>query len=123
MGRKRFKRLGKGSFFGDLVYNRAVPDSHFLRQLERGISWQVFSERLIRLCGGQAEEGRLPYDPVVILKMLLLAYRYDLSERQAEAYVNDSLSAKCLLQMLIRSPRSGQRPHAGPVRTYQLTDS
>jgi IS5 family transposase len=34
---------------------------------------------------------------VLILKMLLLSYLYDLSERQTEAYVNDSLSAKCFL--------------------------
>lgn len=49
MGEKRFKRLGLGSFFGGLVYERAVPDSHFLRQLERVINWPVFSMQLIRL--------------------------------------------------------------------------
>ena len=97
MANKRFKRLGNASFFGDLLYERAVPAGHFLRQLERVINWQVISERLIRLYVGQAEEGRPPYDPVVILKMLLLSYLYGLSERQTEAYVNDSLSAKYFL--------------------------
>jgi IS5 family transposase len=101
MSKKRFKRLGIGSFFGEMVYERAVPESHFLRQLERVISWRVFSEQLIRLYLGQAEEGRPPYDPVVILKMLLLAYLYDLSERQAEVYVNDSLSAKCFVGLAV----------------------
>ena len=104
MGEKRFKRLGMGSFFGGLVYERAVPDSHFLRQLERVVNWPVFSMQLIRLYVGQAEEGRPPYDPVVILKMLLLAYWYDLSERQSEAYVNDSLSAKWFLGLAVDEP-------------------
>jgi IS5 family transposase len=104
MGGKRFKRLGLGSFFGGLVYERAVPDSHFLRQLERVINWPVFSMQLIRLYIGRAEEGRPPYDPVVVLKMLLLAYLYNLPERQAEAYVNDSLSAKCFLGLAVDEP-------------------
>ena len=104
MGQKRFKRLGMGSFFGGMVYERAVPDSHFLRQLERVINWQVFSEQLIGLYVGRAEEGRPPYEPMVILKMLLLVYLYDLSERQVEAYVNDSLSAKCFLGLAVDEP-------------------
>lgn len=101
MSKKRFKRLGVGTFFGDWVYQRVVPGSHFLRQLEGLINWQVFSERLIGLYLGRAEEGRPPYDPVVMLKMLLLAYLYNLSERQTEAYVNDSLSAKCFLGLAV----------------------
>jgi hypothetical protein len=31
MAKKRFKELGTGSFFGELVYDRAVPRRHFLR--------------------------------------------------------------------------------------------
>jgi IS5 family transposase len=38
---------------------------------------------------------------VVILKMLMLAYLYDLSERQTEVFVNDSLSAKCFLGLAV----------------------
>ena len=33
--------------------------------------------------------------------MLLLSYLYDLSERQTEVYVNDSLSAKCFLGLAV----------------------
>jgi len=97
----RYKRLGTGSFFGELVYARAVPDSHFLRHLDRVVDWGVFSERLIRLYKGEAREGRLPYDPAIILKMLLLSYLYNLSERQTEVYVNDSLSAKGFLGLAV----------------------
>jgi IS5 family transposase len=36
--------------------------------------------------------------------MLLVSYLYDLSERQTEAYVNDSLSAKCFLGLAVDEP-------------------
>jgi len=65
------------------------------------VDWGLFSERLIRLYKGEAREGRPPYDPAIILKMLLLSYLYDLSERQTEVYVNDSLSAKCFLGLAV----------------------
>ena len=101
MAHKRFREQGTGSFFGEYLYARAVPDSHFLRQLEALVDWPAFSERLVRLYQGGAEVGRPPYDPAVILKMLLLSYLYDLSERQTEVYVNDSLSAKYFLRLAV----------------------
>ncbi len=104
MGEKRFKRLGKETFFGDFVYDRAVAQNHFLRQLDAVIDWSAFGARLLQLYAGGAEEGRPPYAPVVILKMLLLAYLYNLSERQTEAYVNDSLSAKWFLGLAVDEP-------------------
>jgi len=97
MAKERFKELGGGSFFGDFLYEDAVPEDHFLRQLDEVVEWKVFEAKLIRLYRGGAKRGRPPYDPVVILKMLLLSYLYELSERQTEAYVNDSLSAKWFL--------------------------
>ena len=35
MSGTRYKHLGKGSFFGELGYGRAVPDSHFSRHVDR----------------------------------------------------------------------------------------
>lgn len=101
MAQKRYREQGTGSFFGEYLYARAVPGGHFLRQLEALVDWQAFSERLVQLYQGGAEVGRPPYDPAVILKMLLLSYLYDLSERQTEGYVNDSLSAKYFLHLAV----------------------
>ena len=101
MMKKPFKRLGTGSFFGGYPYEHAVPENHFLRRLEDVVEWEMFTGKLIRLYRGRAKRGRPPYNPVVILKMLLLSYLYDLSERQTEAYVNDSLSAKCFLGLAV----------------------
>lgn len=101
MARERFKELGSGSFFGDFLYERAVPEDHFLRKLKDVVDWEVFTPKLVRLYRGRAKRGRPPYNPVVILKILVLSYLYDLSERQVEAYVNDSLSAKWFLGMAV----------------------
>jgi IS5 family transposase len=97
MSDRRYKELGTGSFFGELLYERAVPEGHFLRQLEGLVDWTAFTDQLVRLYRGKGRVGRPPYDPAVILKMLLLAYLYQLSERATERYVNDSLSAKWFL--------------------------
>ena len=87
MAKRRFKELGTGSFFGGLVYDRAVPQEHFLRQLDGLVNWGVYARKLIRLYKGGGVVGRPPYNPAVILKMLLLSYLYNLSERQTEVYV------------------------------------
>ena len=104
MARKRYKQQGTGSFFGEYLYERTVPDSHFLRRLKRLVDWEVFTEKLVQLYRGKAEVGRPPYNPSVILKMLLLSYLYNQSERGTEAFVNDSLSAKYFLDLAIDEP-------------------
>jgi IS5 family transposase len=48
--------------------------------------------------------GQSPYDPVLILKMLLLSYLFNISERQVEEVVNDSLSAKCFAGLAANEP-------------------
>jgi len=104
MAGKRYKEQGTGTFFGDYLYERTVPDSHFLRQLEGLVDWEVFADKLVNLYRGKARVGRPPYNPSVILKMLLLSYLYDLSERRTETFVNDSLSAKYFLGLAIDEP-------------------
>ncbi|MFN2187718.1 MAG: DNA translocase FtsK, partial [Candidatus Promineifilaceae bacterium] len=48
MARERFKKQGADSFFGDWVYDRVVPQDHFLRQLDAIIPWKRFSDQLLR---------------------------------------------------------------------------
>lgn len=49
---------------------------------------------LVRYYKGGAEYGPPPYEPALLLKMLLLSYLYNLSERQTEELVNFQLPAK-----------------------------
>jgi len=94
MRKPHFKKLGLSSFFGDFVYSRIVPRDHFLVRLNQVIDWEAFVPLLLPAYEGLGEIGRSPYSPVVILKMLVLTYLYNLSERQTEEFVNLNLAAK-----------------------------
>jgi len=97
MARQRFKVQGTDSFFGRLVYDRIVPEDHFFRTLNRLIPWERFTKKLVQYYRGRARVGRPPYDPALLLKMLLVAYLYDLSERQVEEMARFNLPVKYFL--------------------------
>lgn len=94
MENQRFVEPSQGSFFGDYLYDQVVPADHFLRKLNELVEWKRYTRKLIRLYKGEGLVGRPPFDPAVPLKMELLAYLYDLSERQVETYLNENLPAK-----------------------------
>jgi IS5 family transposase len=97
MGQGHFIETGKGTFYGEYLYEQLVPRDHFFRKLDAMLDWRKYTQKMMRWYKGRAEYGRPPFDPVVLLKMLLIAYLYNLSERQVEAYINDSVSAKYFL--------------------------
>ena len=74
MAHERFRQTGEQSFFGRWVYDRIVPKDHFLMQLDGIIPWQRFAKKLVRYYQGKALYGPAPYNPVMILKMLLLSF-------------------------------------------------
>jgi IS5 family transposase len=94
MAKRRFKNVGAGSFFGQFVYERVVPRDHFLVKLRELIDWDAFVELLLPAYKGLAETGRAPYFPVILLKMLIVAYLYGFSERQVEEATNFHLAIK-----------------------------
>lgn len=97
MAQERFIGTGTGTFYGTYVYDQVVPQDHFFRKLNEMLDWRKYTQKMMRWYKGRAEYGRPPFDPAVLLKMLLVAYLYNLSERQVEAHINDSLSAKYFL--------------------------
>jgi IS5 family transposase len=97
MGHERFKSDTSGSFFGDFLYAQVPMEDHFLVHLKRVVPWKRFTHKLVRYYRGRAKLGRPPYDPAVMLKMLLLSYLYNVSERQVEDLCNLYLPAKYLL--------------------------
>jgi len=97
MGKERFKRDCSDSFYGDFLYEQVVPKDHFLVRLNEIIPWQRFTYKLVKYYKGKAKEGRPPYDPAVLLKMLLVSYLYNISERQTEETANLNLAVKYFL--------------------------
>jgi len=56
------------------------------------VGWERFTKKLFKYYWGKGEIGQALYNPSLMLKMLLLSYLYDISERQVEILANDSLS-------------------------------
>ena len=94
MEKKHYKETGEQSFFGEYLYERVVPEDHFLRKLKELIDWEVFTKKLIDLYKGEGVVGRPPFDPAQLLRIMLIAYLYNLSEREVEVYINENLPAK-----------------------------
>jgi len=92
MAKVRCKETSIDSFFGNFLYEQKVSPNHFLRKLNEVIDWNRFTGRLLSHYKGKGEIGQAPYNPTTILKMLLLSYLWDVSERMIEILANDSLS-------------------------------
>jgi len=101
MEQQRFVETGRASFFGDYLYDQVVAQDHFLRRLKQGIDWDRFTRKLIRLYKGEGVVGRPPFDPALVLKVELIAYLYNLSERQVEVYINENLPAKYFIGLAV----------------------
>jgi len=101
MEKERFVETGRSSFFGDYLYDQIVPEGHFLRKLKQHIPWERFTKRLVKLYKGGGIYGRPPFDPALVLKMELIAYLYNLSERQVEVHVNENLPAKYFVGLAV----------------------
>jgi len=102
----RYHDTGRGSFFGDMAYQRVLQrhSGHFLLALEHLFDWDAQSEALIRLYKGQGLVGRPPYPPVLIFKMLFLSYLYNVSERAMEELADLNLLVKWFLGLAVDEP-------------------
>jgi len=92
MAKVRCKKTSVDSFFGNFLYEQKVSKNHFLRKLSEVVDWDRFTMKLLSYYQGKGEIGQAPYNPTIILKMLLLSYLWNVSERMVEILANDSLS-------------------------------
>jgi transposase len=107
MSKARCKRTDEDSFFGDFIYERIIPKGHFLVQLKGLVDWPRYTRKLIKYYKGNGEVGQAPYDPTLILKMLLLAYLYNISGRQTEVVVNENLPVKFFVGLAVDEKSPG----------------
>jgi IS5 family transposase len=99
MGKVRCKETAVESFFGNFLYDQKVSRDHFLRKLNEIVDWDRFTKRLLSYYKGKGQVGQAPYDPTLILKMLLLSYLWNVSERMIEELAKDSLSVGLFLEI------------------------
>lgn len=101
MEQQRFIETGRNSFYGEYLFDQVVPQNHFLRKLKQMIDWKRFTNKLIRLYKGEGVVGRPPFDPALVLKVELIAYLYNLTERQVEVFLNENLPAKYFVGLAV----------------------
>jgi transposase len=83
-----------------LIYNFKiddyVPDDHLVRYIDKYIKFDFIREKVRHL---YSHTGRPSIDPVVLFKMLLLGYLYDISsERQLEQEINVNLAFRWFIK-------------------------
>lgn len=115
MDKQRFVETGSNSFYGEYLYDQIVGQDHFLRKLKTILDWECFTKRLIKLYKGEGVVGRPPFDPAMILKIELIAYLYNLSERQVEVFVNENLPAKYFVGLAV----DGKAPDHSTLTTFR----
>lgn len=57
MSSERFQRQDRGSFFGDMIYERVVPADPFPRKLEELVPWDRFTRKLVKCHVGEGSPG------------------------------------------------------------------
>ena len=97
MTKERCKETPLDFFFGNFLYRRKVPGGHFLKKLNEIIDWHRFTDKLLKYYRGKGKVGQVPYNSAILLKMPLLSYLYNISERQVEVLANDNLSVAYFL--------------------------
>jgi hypothetical protein len=81
MAKIRCKETSMNSFFGNFLYDQVIEKGHFLVKLKEVIDWQQFTTKFLKYYKGKGKVGQSPYDPALILKMLLVSHLYNISER------------------------------------------
>lgn len=87
------------SFLGKAMYDHLVPKNHFLRRLNELIDWFKLAEGLFKVYKGEFQIGAAVINPITMLKMLLLSYLYNLSDRDTERLCNDTVSFKYFIEL------------------------
>lgn len=82
------------SFFDTQIYDRLIPKDHLLVRLNRVIDWSFIEEECRSF---YQRRGRKGISPVVLFKMLFLAYLFDISERRIEDECNFNILYKYFL--------------------------
>jgi len=99
------------SFYGNHIYNRVIPETHFLKLLDKVVDFSFVNE----LCRDTytPDFGRPAYEPEMMFKLLFLQFLYDISDRRVKEEVNFNLVLKWFVGLSLdeSSPDSSSLPH------------
>jgi IS5 family transposase len=101
---ERFVPTSNYDFLGRFAHEAVVSPEHFLVKARDLIDWRACTRRFVALYPGKARLGRPPYEPVLIVKCLLLAYMYNLSERGVEEFCRYNVLGRVFLDISWNAP-------------------
>jgi transposase len=110
-----------------ILFEQIVPEEHFLRRLLRAVDFQAFLPLLATAYS--PGQGRRPVDPVVMLKLEVLARQYNLSDREDLGGARLNIAYRLFLGLSLKSslphPTSMTyfRQRLGPDRMQQIFDA
>ena len=81
------------SFFGGFLYDRIIPQDHFLRRLKETVDFSFVNERC-REHYSPDNNGRPGWEPALMFRVLFLQFLHDISDRDIEEQVNFNLAFK-----------------------------
>ena len=87
------------SFYGNHIYDRVIPEGHFLKLLNKVVDLSFVNE----LCRDAytPDFGRPAYGPEMMFKIIFLQFLYDVSDRRIEEEVNFNLVLKWFIGLAI----------------------
>ena len=109
------------------LYERIVPEEHFLRRLLQAVDYDSF--RPLLAAAYSPDQGRPPLDPVLVLKLEMLARQYKLSDREVIAGARFNIAYRLFLGLSLESPLPHHtsltyfRQRLGPERLQQVFDA
>jgi transposase len=110
-----------------VLYEAIVPEDHFLRRLLQAVDFGSF--RPLLASAYSPDQGRRPLEPVVLLKLEVLARQYKLSDREVIAGARLNIAYRLFLGLSLKSPLPHPtlltyfRQRLGPERLQQLFDA
>jgi transposase len=110
-----------------VLYEQIVPEDHFLRRLLQAVDFQSYLPLLA--VAYSATQGRRPLDPVVLLKLEVLARQYKLSDREVIAGARFNVAYRLFLGLSLKSPLPHHtlltyfRQRLGPKRLQPVFDA
>ncbi len=109
------------------LWEKLVPEDHFLRRLLQAVDFESF--RPLLASAYCPDQGRPPLDPVILLKLEALARHYRLSDREVIEAVRFHIAYRLFLGLSVESPLPHHtsmtyfRHRLGPERLQQVFDA
>lgn len=90
------KQSGQIDIFNQMIYESLIPEDHLLLQIEKVVSFDFVYEKVK---GRYSSLGRESYDPVLMFKICLLQYLYNLSDREVATRIQTDIAFRWFLKL------------------------